>query len=80
MPCDLQHFRDSDIEHSLPAHLHQFVLNHRQVSNEMPNTPIRAGIIDYFLGQARTKEVSLVANVAGKMRKTFFREVQAEHK
>ena len=50
MPCDLEHFRDSDIDHSVPSHLQHFGLTQRQVSNEMPNTPMSAGVNENFLG------------------------------
>ena len=71
--------RVASLTHSVESKLQHFGLTQRQVSNEMPDTPISAGVIESLLGQARTKEVGLVANVAGKVRKTFFREVQAKH-
>ena len=71
--------RVASLIHSVESKMQHFGLTQRQVSNEMPDTPISAGVVESLLGQARTKEVGLVANVAGKVRKTFFREVQAKH-
>ena len=58
---------------------HQFLTIQRQVSDEMPDPPISGGVVVNLLGQARTKEVRRVANVAGKVRETFFREVHGKH-
>ena len=56
---------------SVESKLQQFGLSQRQVSNEMPDTPVSSWRgRENLLGQARTKELGLVANVVCKVRKT----------
>ena len=67
----LIHFVESTAQH--------FGTSQRQVSDKMPDTPISGGVVENLLGQARTKEVRRVANVAGIVRETCFRELHANH-